>query len=132
MDLGVRGKTALITGGSKGIGLAAAECLAAEGCGVILVSRTQAALDAAAEQIRTRFQVNARTHAADLAVQGAAEELARLFPEIDILVNNAGAIPGGSLQQVDGTTWRQAWQLKVLGYVDMCRAFYPLLARRVA
>ena len=72
----------------------------------------------------------ARAHAADIAVQGTAEELARLFPEIDILVNNAGAIPGGTLQQVDGATWREAWKLKVFGYVDMCRAFYPLLAKR--
>lgn len=130
MDLGLTGRTALVTGGSKGIGLAAAECLAAEGCDVILVSRTRAALDEAAARIRTRHQVNARAHAADLAVQGTAEDLARLFPEIDILVNNAGAIPGGSLAQVDGTTWRQAWQLKVFGYIDMCRAFYPLLAKR--
>lgn len=130
MDLGLRGRTALITGGSKGIGRAAAESLAAEGCDVILVSRTQSALETAAEEIRGRHQVNARAHAADIAVQGTAEELALLFPQIDILVNNAGAIPGGSLQQVDGTTWRSAWQLKVFGYIDMCRAFYPLLAKR--
>jgi NAD(P)-dependent dehydrogenase (short-subunit alcohol dehydrogenase family) len=130
MDLGLRGKTALITGGSKGIGRAAAESLAAEGCHVILVARTEAALAAAAKEIRSRFQVNVRAHAADIAVQGTAEALAGLFPEIDILVNNAGAIPGGSLQQVDGTTWREAWKLKVFGYIDMCRAFYPLLTHR--
>lgn len=130
MDLGLRGRTALITGGSKGIGRAAAESLAAEGCDVILVARTQSALEAAAEEIRARHQVNARAHAADLAVQGTADELALLFPATDILVNNAGAIPGGSLLQVDGATWRNAWQLKVFGYIDMCRAFHPLLARR--
>jgi 3-oxoacyl-[acyl-carrier protein] reductase len=130
MDLQLRGRTALITGGSKGIGRAAAESMAAEGCDVILVSRTLAALEDAAGSIRSRFQVNVRVHAADIAVQGTAEDIAARFPEIDILVNNAGAIPGGSLGQVDGTTWRQAWQLKVFGYIDMCRAFYPLLQKR--
>jgi NAD(P)-dependent dehydrogenase (short-subunit alcohol dehydrogenase family) len=130
MDLLLRGRTALITGGSKGIGRAAAESMAAEGCDVILVSRTAAALEEAAGAIRARHQVNVRVHAADIAVQGTAEDIARRFPEIDILVNNAGAIPGGSLAQVDGTTWRQAWQLKVFGYIDMCRAYYPLLQAR--
>lgn len=130
MDLQLRGRTALITGGSKGIGRAAAESIAAEGGHVILVSRTPAALDEAAASIRSRFQVNVRVHAADIAVQGTAEDIAARFPEIDVLVNNAGAIPGGSLGQVDGTTWRQSWQLKVFGYIDMCRAFYPLLMAR--
>ncbi|MCU0984520.1 MAG: SDR family oxidoreductase [Acetobacteraceae bacterium] len=130
MDLQLRGRTALITGGSKGIGRSAAESMAAEGCDVILVSRTLAALEDAAGSIRSRFQVNVRVHAADIAVQGTAEDIAARFPDIDILVNNAGAIPGGSLGQVDGTTWRQAWQLKVFGYIDMCRAFYPLLQAR--
>ncbi len=130
MDLLLRGRTALITGGSKGIGRAAAESMAAEGCDVILVSRTLAALEETAGAIRSRFQVNVRVHAADIAVQGTAEDIAARFPEIDILVNNAGAIPGGSLAQVDGTTWRQSWQLKVFGYVDMARAFYPLLQKR--
>jgi hypothetical protein len=130
MDLLLRGRTALITGGSKGIGRAAAESMAAEGCDVILVSRTQGALEETAGAIRARFQVNVRVHAADIAVQGTAEDIAARFPDIDILVNNAGAIPGGSLAQVDGTTWRQSWQLKVFGYIDMCRAFYPLLQGR--
>lgn len=130
MDLGLAGRIALITGGSKGIGRAAAECLAAEGCEVILVARGQEALEAAATAIRARHQVAVRVHAADLAAAGAAEDLARRFPAIDILVNNAGAIPAGSLAEVDGATWRQAWQLKVFGYIDLCRAYYPLLAAR--
>ena len=57
-------------------------------------------------------------------------ELARDYPDIDILVNNAGAIPGGSLLNVDEATWRKAWDLKVFGYVNMCRAFYALMQKR--
>ena len=58
------------------------------------------------------------------------DELARDYPDIDILVNNAGAIPGGSLLNVDEATWRKAWDLKVFGYVNMCRAFYALMQKR--
>ena len=130
MDLHLRGRSALISGGSKGIGRAAAESLAAEGCDLVLVSRTLATLEETAVAIRARHQVSVRVRAADLSVQGAAEDLAAQFPDVDILVNNAGAIPGGSLAQVDGTTWRQAWQLKVFSYIDLCRAFYPLLKAR--
>src|SRR5205814_4057278 len=57
-------------------------------------------------------------------------KLAKDFPNIDILVNNAGAIPGGKLLDVDEATWRTAWDLKVFGYVNMCRAFYALMKAR--
>ena len=67
MELNLRGRTALVTGASKGIGLASAECLAAEGVNVILVSRTQADLDAARQKIIGRHNVNVQVHAYDLA-----------------------------------------------------------------
>jgi NAD(P)-dependent dehydrogenase (short-subunit alcohol dehydrogenase family) len=55
---------------------------------------------------------------------------AQLFPDVDILVNNAGAIPGGTLFDVDEARWRTAWDLKVLGTINMTRAFYPLMKAR--
>src|SRR5262249_9094560 len=58
------------------------------------------------------------------------EQLAKAFPAIDILVNNAGAIPGGALLDVDEQTWRKAWDLKVFGYINMCRAYYALMKQR--
>src|SRR5476649_970344 len=124
MELNLRGRTALITGASKGIGLASAECLAAEGVNVILVSRTKADLDAARERIAGRHNVNVQVHAYDLSVSGNVDRLAREHPGIDILVNNAGAIPGGDLQQITEDRWRAAWDLKVFGYINMCRHFY--------
>ncbi len=133
MDLKLRSKTALITGASKGIGRAAAEALAQEGCNVILVSRTAADLSAAKETIARKVaKVNVDTVAADLSDSRSVDKLAAEFPHIDILVNNAGAIPGGKLLDVDEKTWRKAWDLKVFGYINMCRAFYPLMQARGA
>ena len=130
MDLKLAGKTALITGGSKGIGRATAEIFAAEGCNVIIVSRSADALAAAKSAITQKSNVRVDTVAADLSDSKNVDRLAREFPGIDILVNNAGAIPGGSLLNVDEATWRKAWDLKVFGYVNMCRAFYALMKAR--
>ncbi len=130
MDLNLRGKTALITGASKGIGRASAEILAEEGVNVILVSRTQADLDAVRDSIAARCNVRAEVHAFDLADSHNIDRLAELHPDIEILVNNAGAIPGGNLQEVTEARWREAWDLKVYGYINMCRRFYALMAQR--
>jgi NAD(P)-dependent dehydrogenase (short-subunit alcohol dehydrogenase family) len=130
MELNLRGRTALVTGASKGIGRAAAEALAEEGVNVILVSRTQADLDAARERIAARCNVRVEVHAFDIANSANVDRLAELHPEIDILVNNAGAIPGGTLQEIDEARWREAWDLKVFGYINMCRRFYALMKAR--
>lgn len=130
MDLQLRGKTALITGASKGIGYASAEALAEEGVNVILVSRTEADLQAARERIAARCNVRTEMHAYDIADSRNIDRLAEQHPDIDILVNNAGAIPGGNLQEIDEPRWRQAWDLKVFGYINMCRRFYAAMKQR--
>jgi NAD(P)-dependent dehydrogenase (short-subunit alcohol dehydrogenase family) len=130
MDLKLAGKTALITGGSKGIGRASAEVLAAEGCNVVIVARSADALAATKSAIAQRSNIRVDTVAVDLADSSNVDRLARDYPDIDILVNNAGAIPGGTLLGVDEATWRKAWDLKVFGYVNMCRAFYRLMQAR--
>src|SRR4029079_18586624 len=130
MDLKLAGKTALITGGSKGIGRAAAEILAGEGCNLIIVSRSADALATAKAAIVQKTNARVDTVAADLSDSANVDQLARDYPDIDILVNNAGAIPGGTLLDVDEKTWRKAWDLKVFGYVNMCRAFYASMKKR--
>src|SRR5215210_1738488 len=132
MDLKLAGKTAMITGGSKGIGRATAEVFAAEGCNVIIVSRSAETLAAAKSAIAQKSNVRVDTVAADLSDSKNVDQLAENYPDIDILVNNAGAIPGGTLLDVSETTWRNAWDLKVFGYVNMCRAFYALMKARKA
>ncbi len=130
MDLQLAGRTALITGASKGIGRAAADQLAHEGCNLILVSRTAADLAAVKEAVAAKSKVQIETVAVDLSQSSSVSRLSRDFPEIDILVNNAGAIPGGQLLDMDEQTWRKAWDLKVFGYINMCRAYYALMKKR--
>lgn len=130
MDLKLAGKRALITGGSKGIGRAAAEVLADEGCDVILVAREEAALKDAADAIRSRRQVKVTTISADLSSEDAIQKVVGQVGEIDILVNNAGAIPPGTLTDIDNERWRKAWDLKVFGFISLTRALYPSMAKR--
>src|SRR3954465_6030918 len=132
MELNLRGKKALVTGASKGIGYACAEMLAQEGCDVVLASRTEADLAAACEKIKAQSNVAVRYFALDLGDGKNVDTLARECADIDILVNNAGAIPGGNVAQVDEARWREAWDLKVFGYVNMTRRFYALMAGRKA
>jgi len=129
MDLELRGKRALVTGSSKGIGFGVADTLASEGVDLILAARTDATLQAAADQIRDTHGVDVTAVPADLSLsadQARLAEIAMAGP-LDIVVNNAGAIPGGSLNSIDESTWRQAWDLKVFGYINLTRLLLPHL-----
>jgi len=130
MDLGLRGRKALITGASKGIGRACAEVLAEEGCDIVLVSRTASDLDAVRAKIAGEHNVAVRYYALDLSDSKNVDRLAAECPDTDLLVNNAGAIPGGNIAQIDEARWREAWDLKVFGYINMTRRFYALMAAR--
>jgi 3-oxoacyl-[acyl-carrier protein] reductase len=130
MDLGLRGRKALVTGASKGIGRACAEALAEEGCDVVLVARTAADLDTARGEIAQRHNVAVRCYPLDLSRSQSVDRLAAECADTDILVNNAGAIPGGTIAQIDEARWRGAWDLKVFGYINMTRRFYALMAAR--
>ncbi|MBT6277777.1 MAG: SDR family NAD(P)-dependent oxidoreductase, partial [Chromatiales bacterium] len=122
MDLGLRGRTALITGGSKGIGLAAAQSLASAGCNVHLAARTEADLVAAKASLEEQFDVQVHIHACDLSNGDVARQLVDECADVEILVNNAGAIPGGDIHDIEETRWREAWDLKVFGYQNTRRA----------
>ncbi|HET7595199.1 MAG TPA: short-chain dehydrogenase/reductase [Stellaceae bacterium] len=130
MELGLGGRKALITGASKGIGRATARALAAEGCDLVLVARTAADLAAGRDEIRAQHNVAIAIVPLDLSQGDAARGLARDFPDIDILVNNAGAIPGGNIEEIDEARWRQAWDLKVFGYVNLARAYFAQMKSR--
>jgi NAD(P)-dependent dehydrogenase (short-subunit alcohol dehydrogenase family) len=126
MDLGLRGKVVLVTGGSKGIGFACARAFAAEGCRVHLAARDRERL----EQARRELGGEAQAHVTDLRDAKALAALAEACGHADILVNNAGDIPGGNLESLDEARWRHAWELKVFGYVNLSRALYTRMRER--
>lgn len=130
MELGLTGRSVLITGGSKGIGLACAHGFAAEGCDVHLVSRTAADLERARADIAGRYQVQVTTSALDLSDSDNVNRLVETAGDVDILVNNAGAIPAGPIDVIDEARWREAWDLKVYGYINMTRAFLARMSER--
>jgi NAD(P)-dependent dehydrogenase (short-subunit alcohol dehydrogenase family) len=131
MDLELRGKTALVTGASKGIGKAVALALAAEGAGVAVVARDGGLLDKVAAECRDRSRQDAIAVAADLSrldeVTRVTSEVKQQLGRIDILVNNAGAIRGGGFLAIPDEQWIQDWNLKLLGYIRMARAVFPLM-----
>jgi NAD(P)-dependent dehydrogenase (short-subunit alcohol dehydrogenase family) len=135
MDLELKGKTALVTGGSKGIGRAVAAALAREGARVAICSRTAADLDRAAAEIQAAVSGSEVVPiAADL---GSLSEVSRVvrtaherFGRLDILVNNAGAIRGGDFLTIPDEQWAGDWNLKLVGYVRMARAVFPLMQKQ--
>jgi NAD(P)-dependent dehydrogenase (short-subunit alcohol dehydrogenase family) len=130
MELNLKGKKVLITGASQGIGEGLALAFAREGCEVRLVARSREKLLAVAERAKVEHGVRADILAIDMSVAGAVSQVAEFGDGVDILVNNAGSIPGGNLWDVDDTQWREGWELKVFGYVNLTRALYPMMKAR--
>jgi len=125
VQLHLTDKTALITGASKGIGLAIARVFAAEGCHLHLAARNADAMMEAKGEIETRDGVRVTVHPLDLSTTGAMEALAVAVGGVDILVNNAGDIPAGSLATLKDDDWRRGFDLKLFGYITLSRLYYP-------
>ena len=121
MELGLKGRTALVTGGSRGIGFGAARVLASEGCHLHIASRNAQDLESARRRITEVHKVDVTCHALDLSITDNVIKLARACGDVDILVNNAGAIPQGSVTTLDEKSWREGWDLKVFGFINLTR-----------
>lgn len=134
MELGLRGKTAVVTGGSKGIGLATARALAAEGVSLAIAARGREALERAAREIADAHGVQVEPYAVDLSdaggVRGLGDFAVERLGRVDILVNNAGAIPAGTIDSLDDETWREAYELKLWGYIRLTRALLAGMRQR--
>ncbi|NBB70572.1 MAG: SDR family NAD(P)-dependent oxidoreductase [Alphaproteobacteria bacterium] len=129
MTLGHAGRHVLVTGASRGIGLAIARAFAAEGARLTLVARDGARLEAAAGELRAEGG-EAAALAADLSTDAGRAAVHAAAPAPDILVNNAGAIKAGRLSELSMEDWRTGWDLKVFGYIDMCRRYLPDMTDR--
>lgn len=130
----LQGKTALVTGASKGIGAAIADRLAAEDCAVALAARDADALAATCADISARRGVTACPIAADLSTEDgcrtAAEAALAALGGLDILVNCAGAAKAGAFLEQPDAEWVDGFALKFFGAMRLCRALWPSLKRR--
>ena len=125
MDLQLKGKSALISGSTKGIGLAIAKLLAAEGAKVILNGRTEAAVAEARKQIP-----GAEGVAADLGTAQGCEAIAQRHPEVDILVNNLGIFERKAFEDIGDDEWQRYFDINVMSGVRLSRAYLPGMKRR--
>jgi 3-oxoacyl-[acyl-carrier protein] reductase len=131
MNLDLSGKVALVTGGSQGIGRAVSIGLAAEGARVTLCARNVNALDSAAAAVKAAGAGDVLAISADLSrldeVSRVVQATRDRFGRLDILVNNAGAIRGGGFLEIPDEQWLGDWNLKLLGYIRMARAVFPIM-----
>ncbi len=133
MDLGLKDKVAVITGGSVGIGLGVARAFAREGAHVVIAARDAARVTQAADAIAGEFGVTASGHACDVAT---AEGCASLVDAVnrtggcDILVNNAGTGSNETILEAPDEKWQAYWDLHVMAAVRLARGLVPRMAQR--
>jgi 3-oxoacyl-[acyl-carrier protein] reductase len=136
MDLGLRDKVAIITGSSRGLGLASAKALAAEGCRVTLCGRTESTLQGAARKVASIAGGDDRVLAvrADLTqadgVQRVLDDTVLRFGGLDVLVNNIGLGRGGGLLETSDAEWQEAFDQTLLPAVRASRLAVPHMTRR--
>jgi len=131
MELEIRGKRALVTGSTGGIGLASARQLAAEGAAVVVNGRTQARVDAAVHSIRGAIPAaDVRGIAADLGTADGCRQLIGQLPEIDILVNNLGIFEPKAFENISDADWVRFFEVNVLSGVRLARHSLPGMRAR--
>ena len=134
MDLELKDKVAVITGGSVGIGLAVAEGLAAEGVHLVIVARQGDRANTEAARVAKKFGVRALGVPADVAVAGAVEQVVaeteREFGGADILINNAGTGSNETIMEASDEKWQYYWDLHVMAAVRLARGLAPKMKKR--
>lgn len=134
MEISLRGRAAVITGGSKGLGLAMARRFAASGADVAILARGQAALEAAEREIRATAQGKVAAIACDVAtaegVQAGHDGAMAALGRIDIVVNNAGASRTGAFETVTDAVWQEDLDLKLFAAIRLTRLAWPQMRER--
>ena len=134
MDLNLRDKVAVITGGTVGIGLAIAEGLAAEGANLVLVGRNKERTDDEAARVADRFGVIAMGISADVATaegcDAVIKDATKGFGGVDILINNAGTGSNETIAEADDAKWQYYWDLHVMAAVRLARGLVPSMKKR--
>ncbi|WP_286760093.1 MULTISPECIES: SDR family oxidoreductase [Sulfitobacter] len=130
MDLGIKGKRALVCASSKGLGLGCAEALAEAGVDLVMNARGAADLETAAERIRQDYGVEVTTIAADIATDEGQKLVLEAAGQIDILVNNAGGPPPGMWSDWDREDFIKALDANMLAPIAMIKALVPAMMDR--
>ena len=130
MDLGIKGRTAIVCASSRGLGKACATALAREGCSVVINGLDEARLAAAAEEIRTSTGASVTAVRADITTPEGRDLLVAAAPACDILVNNNAGPPPGKFQDWDHDQWIAALEANMLAPVLMIRAVLPGMRAR--
>jgi NAD(P)-dependent dehydrogenase (short-subunit alcohol dehydrogenase family) len=134
MDLKLKGKIALVTGGSEGIGKGIARVLAQEGCDLAICARRKETLEATAAELRKETGRDILAITADLTKAEDAKNFidtaARHFGRIDIMVNNAGSAAGGTIEFLTEEHWEQALQLKFMGFMRCMKHVLPYMVKQ--
>lgn len=131
MDLKLKDKLALVSGSTKGIGLAIVKALAGEGARVIVNGRSNSSIVEAVGSIRSALPgAKLEGFAGDLATAAEAEELVRRFPRVDILVNNLGIYEPRPFGEISDEEWRRFFDVNVLSAVRLSRAYLPAMKER--
>jgi 3-oxoacyl-[acyl-carrier protein] reductase len=131
MDLGIRGRTALVCAASKGLGKGCATSLAREGVDLVITARGAEALEATATEIRKTFGVKVTTVAGDITTAEGREAALKACPAPDILVNNAGGPPPGDFRAWDRETWVKALDANMITPILLIRAVVDaMIAKR--
>ena len=122
MDLGIRGRTAIVCGASKGLGRACAQALAREGVVVVISARTAAPLEEAAHAINEETGSRAIPVVADVGTAAGRRALLSACPDPDILINNAGGPPAGDFHDWERETWLRALDVNMLAPIELIKA----------
>lgn len=130
MDLGIKGRTALVCAASKGLGRGCAEALAQAGCDLVLNARGVDALEDTASALRDTYGVSVRTVAADITSETGRATVIAAAEGADILVTNAGGPPPGNWQDWDRETFVKALDANMLTPIALMQAFVPGMADR--
>lgn len=134
MDMGLRDKVAVITGGSIGIGLAVAKGLAAEGAHIVIVARNSERLETARAEIASVSKVRVIALSADVAtgdgVESVVDAAEKEFGGADILINNAGTGSNETIMNAPDNKWQMYWDLHVMAAVRLARGLVPAMKRR--
>ena len=130
LDLGLKGKLALVSGSTAGIGYAIAEALVKEGAKVIVNGRTSQSVDDAVSRLNGIAAGNALPAAADLSTAAAAEDVARRYPDVEIVINNLGIFEPKPFEEITDDEWERFFNINVLSGIRLARLYLPSMKKK--